>query len=80
MTAAKTIDFYPAGDYLNCYGSDALLVARALGLVRLTMSSRHATAQFPVGTSHTFIPVYAMEKDFAELRAQGWEPRIVGNC
>ena len=80
MTAAKAIDFYPAGDYLNCYGSDALLVARALGLVRLTVDSRHATVQFPAGTAHTFIPRRAMEKDFAELRAQGWEPRVVGGC
>lgn len=76
--AMKAIDFYPAGDYLNCYGSDALLVARALGLVRLTVDERHATAQFPAGTAHTCIPVHAMEKDFAELRAQGWEPQIVG--
>lgn len=77
MDAMKAINFYRAGDYLNCYGSDALLVCKALGLVRLTVSDRHAMAQFPVGTSHTAIPAHAMDADFAALRAEGWNPQIV---
>ena len=47
----KTIDFYRSGDYLNCYGSDALLVSRSLGIVRLTVDERHATQKFPDGCS-----------------------------
>lgn len=73
----RQIDFTKAGDYLNCYGSDALIVARILGLVRLTVKDKHATPEHPAGTSHTFIPVYNQAEWFAELRAAGYNPQIV---
>ena len=73
----RTVDFERAGDYLNCYGSDALIVARELGLVILTVDKRHETPRHPAGQSHTAIPVHAQEKDFSTLRKLDWFPRII---
>ena len=73
----RTIDFEQSGDYLNVYGSDALIVARELGLVRLTVDKRHETPQHPAGQSHTAIPVYAQAECFAALRMADWFPRVV---
>lgn len=72
------IDFYRIGDYLNCYGSDALMVCECLGLVRLAVSDRHAAEWgVPAGSSHAFIPVHSMDRDFAAIRDHGYFPRIV---
>jgi DNA mismatch repair ATPase MutS len=73
----RTIDFEQSGDYLNVYGSDALIVARELGLVRLTVDKRHETPQHPAGQSHTAIPVHAQFESFAALRMADWFPRII---
>ena len=73
----RTIDFERSGDYLNVYGSDALLVARELGLVRLTVDKRHETPRHPAGQSHIFIPVHAQEESFSALRKADWFPRVV---
>ena len=73
----RTIDFEQTGDYLNAYGSDALLVARELGLVRLTVDKRHETPRHAAGTSHAFIPVHAQVECFSTLRKLDWFPRIV---
>jgi len=73
----KTIDFYRKGDFLNCYSSDALIVSRALGLTRLTVSPRHATPKHPQGISHTGFMVDRQSAYFDLLRADGWEPRVI---
>lgn len=72
------LDFYPWGDYLNCFGSDAIIVCRELGLVRLSVSKEHAPAwnQVP-GVSHTAIPVHAKMRDFAALQDAGYFPRVI---
>lgn len=73
----RTIDFEQSGDYLSVYGSDALLVARELGLVRLTVDKRHETPKHPAGQSHTAIPVHAKDECFSALRKADWYPRVV---
>lgn len=73
----RTLDFERAGDYLNVYGSDALIVARELSLTRLTVSERHATPKHPAGQSHAVIPVHAQAECFAALRQADWFPRVV---
>jgi DNA mismatch repair ATPase MutS len=73
----RTIDFERTGDYLSCYGSDALIVARELGLVRLTVDKRHETPRHSAGQSHTIIPVHAQAESFAALRKLDWFPRVI---
>lgn len=78
-TMQRTITFYSrkGSDFLDCYGSDAIIVARELGLVRLTVCEQHATAKHPAGTSHTAIPLYVKDMWFAELVAKEWLPEVV---
>ncbi len=73
----RTIDFERSGDYLNAYGSDSLLVARELGLVRMMVDKRHETPRHPAGAIHVAIPVHAQEESFSALRKADWFPRVV---
>lgn len=75
----RTLTFYQAGDYLNCYGSDALLVCKLLSLVRMTVDDRHATVLRPVGTSWAAIPARYADEWFADLAVAGWTPKVLGN-
>ena len=72
----RILDFYQSGDYLNCYGADALIVRDTFGLVRLTVSVQHATVKHPAGASQVAIPMHCKDAWFDVLRANKWNPVI----
>lgn len=74
----RLIPFYhrAGSDYLDAYGADAAIISHVIGLVLLTVSERHATPEFPAGTSHTAIPLYCRDAWFEELRRHGFEPVV----
>ena len=76
-TKMRTIDFERSGDYLNAYGSDALIIEQELGLTRLIVDKRHETAKHPAGQSHTAFPIYLKDEYFSILRKLDWIPRVV---
>ena len=75
----RIIEFYQSGDYLSCYGSDALLVAKAFNITRMTVDDRHATAKHPAGVSWASVPMHCREDWFDVLRKEGWVPTIRPN-
>ena len=59
--------FQRRGDFLEAYGRDAEAVAKALGIVLVTVEGVHMAG----------VPVHRQEDDFAALRAAGIRPHLV---
>lgn len=74
----KTLTFYDhGGDFLNCYGDDAIIAARELCTTILTLSVFHATEKRAAGTPHIGVPKHAQQGWFAYLNQRGFEPLVV---